>query len=294
MWLILMPVLLDIFFWLGPRLSIQQIVEESLTIFAEEPAVASSVDQVLSLAPQINLFTSLSIPLLGIPALMGGAMPSAAPVEPAVYGVDSALIWFLLLMAFSLVGLLLSTLYLGLIARSIQPPESRLATGRFLPALVRAGLRLFGLGIAFVLLAFLVSLPLLPIGLILAFFSSTLFVVVMITAVILVAFYLSLAVPGILLSYRPLLPAILESFHLVRSNISSIVGFYLVTIVISNGMNLLWHMADDGSWITLISIAGHGFVSTSLVAAVFIYYRDRYITWQDRLPRFELGNSDQS
>lgn len=296
LWLILLPIFLDVFLWIGPRLSIRNLVEQSLAVFAEEPALAESFEQLstqmLALAPQINLFTSISIPLIGIPALMSGGVPEATPVEPAVYPVDSAPLWLLLVLAFSLLGFLFSTVYLGLIARCVQPNEKRLQIGQFLMTLVQSGLRLVGLGIAFVLLVVAVSLPLLPIGLVLAFFSSTLFMVVMITGVILVALYLSLAVPGIFLNHRPLLPAILESFRLVRGEIFSTAGFYMLLIVISYITNMLWHMADDGSWITLVSIAGHGFISTSLVAAFFVYYRDRFAVWQRRLPRFEFGGTE--
>jgi hypothetical protein len=33
--------------------------------------------------------------------------------------------------------------------------------------------------------------------------------------------------------------------------------------------------ADDGSWLTLGTITGHAFVSTALIVATFLFYRDR-------------------
>jgi hypothetical protein len=39
-------------------------------------------------------------------------------------------------------------------------------------------------------------------------------------------------------------------------------------------MNFLWNTPSDNSWWMLVGIAGHAFVSTALLAASFIYYRD--------------------
>jgi hypothetical protein len=39
-------------------------------------------------------------------------------------------------------------------------------------------------------------------------------------------------------------------------------------------MNFLWNTPADNSWWMLVGIAGHAFVSSALLAASFIYYRD--------------------
>jgi len=50
--------------------------------------------------------------------------------------------------------------------------------------------------------------------------------------------------------------------------------FLLVFVIINTGMNFLWNTPSDNSWWMLVGIAGHAFVSTALLAASFIYYRD--------------------
>jgi hypothetical protein len=49
----------------------------------------------------------------------------------------------------------------------------------------------------------------------------------------------------------------------------------ITVLIINSGMNFLWHLADDGSWLTLVSIAGHAFITTALAVAIFVFYRDR-------------------
>jgi hypothetical protein len=70
------------------------------------------------------------------------------------------------------------------------------------------------------------------------------------------------------------LRAILTSLRMVRFTLPNTGLFLLTFIVINQGLNFLWNTPPDTSWWTLLGIAGHAFVSTALIAASFIYYRD--------------------
>ena len=51
--------------------------------------------------------------------------------------------------------------------------------------------------------------------------------------------------------------------------------FVLIVILLAFGMNFLWNIpSSDELVLTLVGLAGHAFVTTSLLAASFIYYRD--------------------
>jgi hypothetical protein len=50
--------------------------------------------------------------------------------------------------------------------------------------------------------------------------------------------------------------------------------FVLLVLAVSQGFNLLWSVPAASSWMTLIGIGGHAFITTGLLAASFIYYRD--------------------
>ena len=71
------------------------------------------------------------------------------------------------------------------------------------------------------------------------------------------------------------LRAILNSIRMVRFTLPTTGLFLLVFVVINQGLNFLWNaQLSQNSWWLLIGIAGHAFVSTALLAASFIYYRD--------------------
>ena len=53
-------------------------------------------------------------------------------------------------------------------------------------------------------------------------------------------------------------------------------------------MDLLWRTPDEASWLMLVGIAGHAFVTTSLLAATFIYYRDADRWTEDTLRKMKL------
>ncbi len=280
-WLIVLPCLLDVFYWLGPRLSIDRLADRNLATLVEEPATQEAATQLMELASQINVLTGLSVPLIGVPALMGGAIPEKTPLPVQIFEMDRMLLWALVFAGVTLVGLLLASTYLSLIGVAMRSAEERPAgLAEFGAAVLKSALRLFGLGIIFLALLLIVWLPLLPIALLVGLLAGSMFVLVMLAGFILVVTYLSLSVPGIVLNGRPLLRSVWESVRLVHRNVLQTTNLLLIVVLISAGTNLLWHIADDGSWITLVSIAGHAFISTALAAAIFVFYRDRWASSQ--------------
>jgi hypothetical protein len=68
--------------------------------------------------------------------------------------------------------------------------------------------------------------------------------------------------------------SILGSLRMVRFTLPNTGLFLLVFVLINTGLNFLWNSPHPDSWWMLVGIAGHAFVSTALLAASFIYYRD--------------------
>ena len=50
--------------------------------------------------------------------------------------------------------------------------------------------------------------------------------------------------------------------------------FVLSVFLLSRGLSYLWRVPENDSWLVLVGIAGHGFISTALLAASFVYYRN--------------------
>ena len=278
-WIILLPLVLDVFYWIGPRLSIEKLIEESAAVLKEQPAFADMADQMLQIGSRFNLFTSLSLPIIGIPALMGGIVPEQTPVEPAIVQIEDSFSWLVLFLGLSLLGLVFTTLYFVLISYVMQEQkiDARSNLALYSKRLFVSYIRLIGLGIVFIICLLVVWIPIISVAFLAGLVNSSLFYLVMMLGLaffVLIVTYLSLSIPAIVFANRTVINAIRESISLVHNNLPSMMGLLLIVVLIGSVTNLLWHLADNGSWMTLVSIAGNAFISTALVMAIFIYYRD--------------------
>lgn len=299
LWLILLPVLLDSFLWLGPRLSGRLIIERFVSLLPTDQALLDLNSQLLAMAPRTNLFTSLSVPLLGIPALMVGATPEKTPLPTQIVELDSVAAWMGLFLLFSLMGLLLTAVYYTLIAQSLQragavnTPLSGLA---LISRMVKVWLRLIGLSVVVVIMGLALYIPLLPISLVLGFISTVLAALVLFLGPVImmwVVIYLFFVPFGLAWHGRSLFQTAVESLQLVRLHLIPTLGMLLALLIIRNLLSMVLLIADDGSWLTLAGMVGHAFVMTSLVAATFIFYRDRYqvlFAGVSQQPRPTLGS----
>jgi hypothetical protein len=48
----------------------------------------------------------------------------------------------------------------------------------------------------------------------------------------------------------------------------------MIVMLLSKGLDLLWLAPPETSWMTLVGVVGHAFITTGLLASSFIYYRD--------------------
>jgi hypothetical protein len=79
---------------------------------------------------------------------------------------------------------------------------------------------------------------------------------------------------GIFVLRQNALVSILTSARLVRFLLPGSLFFFLSLILLGQGLDLLWHVPPPSSWMALVGIGGHAFVTTSLFATSFVYYRD--------------------
>lgn len=288
--IIIVPILLDLFLWLGPRLSISPIVtaaeglfkasfmaSEVLSSEAEETYVliSQTFDQ---LAEQFNLFTSLEpAPLLGVPTLMATRMsidqPLGPRVEIVVGSAFSLMGWVLLL---TLLGLVLSAFYLRMIGRRVIKETEVPFAGPGGVIQLWGQLLLFSLIVLVILFMFsMTAAALVAFASLISFGIAGFVITLLFSFVIFIGFHLTFAVPGLVQLRRSPFRAIQESLLITRGDFLNATFLILLILVISSGFNVVWSLPDTGNWTNLIGIAGHAFVSTALTAALFIFYQER-------------------
>jgi len=83
--------------------------------------------------------------------------------------------------------------------------------------------------------------------------------------------------------------SIVTSFRLVRSLMAGTGMFFIMLIIIGYGLDILWTTPDADSWLLLVGIFGHAFISSGLLAASFRFY-DRGIKWQQDILKTQQEN----
>jgi len=288
--LILFPALLDLFFWLGPRLGVApmmgRLIDYLSSFPASDPNSAQSITVMVELfklaGERTNVFSFLSTSPLGIPSLMAGQFADPIPIgQPLMLSISSFLLFFTLALALTITGLLIGTTYFYFISVNFADDERPSLTEILKRVTVNwAKLTTFGIMVAVVI--FFASLPVFLIIGLLRLLSPGLGEIgqaVWGAMMLWVLLYLAFSVHGMVLKNRGVFGAIWDSIRLVQWNLLSVMGLFIIIFLLNWGLGYLWGLPRTDSWLTLAGIGGHAFVSTALVAATFAFYKDRYRWW---------------
>jgi hypothetical protein len=290
--LALFPLALDLFLWLGPRLSIKPVTAalmqalDQFTAYSTDPQVAQQMSAMRAfftdLGNQYNLFSVLSTAPLGVPSLMAGRMPDSAPagVPRTVWPVTSPFFHLDLFILFSLIGLFLGAAYFNCIAQQIR--AQRLDVRQLLQQVWGDWVRLAVFAVLALLALALALAPVWVLGLLVAMFLPQIGVLVLLASISVVmwgVFYLGFTVPAMILQRRGLFGGIWDSLRVAQWSLPGTVSLYTALFVISLLLTVVWNLVTPDSWVTLAALAGNALVTTALVSAAFAFYQDRYRWW---------------
>ncbi len=284
--LILFPVALDLWLWLGPHLSLRRLVALLLAqmppLTGQESAAMREMIQAgrevwQAFGARFNLLTALRTIPIGIPSLMAGKQPTTTPWgAPLWVDVHPALVGVVLVLATGL-GWLLGALYFGLVAQQVNGSTSRPAEW------LRWGVHSLLLCGIWLLVLLLIGSPFFFCISALALISPAVASVAMLLFTLLVLwllFPMFFSPHGIFLLHRPAWRSLGDGLRLARLLAGRVTLFVLVAFVLYAGLNRLWTVPDGDSWWLLVGILGHGYIATSLLAASFVYYRQA-IAWME-------------
>ena len=307
-WLLLVPILLNLYLWFGAQLSFGPLINElHSTIRLLQPATpdqgelqAQYADQILALG-QVDMRQQIGV-LNFIPTLTTNVVTSAGAdggssgfpiVQPVprlidphrtdtiqVSTVPGLLLAFLLA---NMIVLPLSALFLTQLAAAVRAdwtapfPELRRAGRATLAILGYIGV--FG-GIVLAL-----GVPFLFLTSLLIFFSPTLGLL-MLSLLTIVWFWIKIYVgftpEAIVMSGIGPLRALKASFNIVRRNFWGTLGFLAISYVIAMGSGVIWMTLVSSSPIgQIIAIVGSAYLGSGLLAARMAFYRERLRRWQN-------------
>ncbi len=296
-WLIIFPVVLDLLLWFGPHLHLQKLLQPGLDGVLQlmqrtsSPEMRPAVDNLENVwklfLEEYNLFSVLSTFPVGVPSLMATQKPIETPlgmpdqVDVASYG-QMVLGW----LALSLLGLLLGSIYFAWVAKSTGTPSEEpdcgatLAGGR-MPSL-RPGVIVWQMAQALLLVIILVAVfvimmvPSIFLSSVLALVSPILAQFTLIIIMLSVMWFLIPLVfspHGIFLCGQSAFNALFTSRRVVGYSFPTTMLFLAAAFVLLQGLGALWLTPPANSWMALVGILGHAFITTGLLAASFFFYR---------------------
>jgi len=283
--LILFSISLDLLLWFGPKIRLEVLTRSFLDWITLNPnlrspemseLMESNRQMLVLLAERLNLVSLMRTFPVGVPSLMIARAPTENPLgAPIAWQISSPLALIVIIALLTILGLFMGTLYFTLVAQAALHGKTE-----WLQAMKRSPwnfiqvilLSMFWLGI---LIGIMIPLScLLPFIL---FNEATIgrFVLIGFGIVLVwLLFPLIFAPHGIFANHIPMWNSVLQGARITRFALPSAGLFFLSVIILSEGMDLLWNVPLDSSWLIMIGIIGHAFVTTSLLASSFIYYRE--------------------
>ncbi len=301
--LIILPSLLDIFLWLGPRLSIGKwygaVLTDGLDFLrqsgfpTQDPAVYNSnVPIIVDILGRLNWLGWVRTLPIGIPALMlnlPGKLPVSTPLGfQNVIQLPTFIVILGWVMLLTFVGWLGGGLYFRIVAgASLGEEEAGISLMRAIAQTILLSV-IWGIGSVIIILPLLFLIGLLSaLNAVLAevVFFITLFLMFWL---IVPLFFLP---HGIFVRKQNAVISIMSSLRMSRFTLPTSSMFVLSVFLLSRGLSYLWLAPASDSWLMLVGIGGHAFISTTLLAASFVYYRDMNNWLQDVYERFLQFNN---
>lgn len=301
---ILLPLALDLWLWLGPHLRVEHLFKVFFDEMAQYSARSDLPAAEMWLSPEMyaallgelskfNLMSMLRTFPIGVFSLMSGKMPTETPFgSAAMVYVDSPLAllgWTILL---TLAGWTLGGLFFRWVSLVVAAPSK--------PTSLRLGYcvtqtMLFSMFWLFLL--FLFGVPLSMTAVVILFASPVLAQGMLLLTWLLLMW---LAVPlfftphGIFMRQENAFASIYTSLRMARFTLPTSSLFILSVFLIAYGLDYLWNIPAANSWMALVGIAGHAFITTSLLAASFIYYRDMQVWLQTVFAKMKTNTPPHS
>jgi len=295
--LIVIPIVLDLLLWLGPRLSVAPLFADLARLYSDmgtvdgvTPELGQMVQQfstgIDTMGANSNLLGGLlSGSLLHVPSLP--LVPTASPAAwtITVSSAGAALLWWI---GLSLIGLLIGVIYLTLLARRL--PIGSMAgapSTRTVAAVLRHWLQVIGLVISVALGLLLLYLPVSVVVGVLMLANPALGSAAAAMAgglALVVFFYLYFVTAALIMDNIPLMVAVVRSFRLVQENFWATLGFIVLSNLIGLGFALLLlQMANLGAWGILAAIIINAYIGTGLSLALLVFYRSRVIKGEPQI-----------
>ncbi|HOZ37274.1 MAG TPA: hypothetical protein PLH64_00830 [Anaerolineaceae bacterium] len=282
LYLILFPVILDLFLLFSSRITIVNFMQDAVQRFVLPPSATADLvaswevfkTQAVEFFRYFSLTSFLRSFPVGVPSLFSvGAFERNPMGEYQFIQMEQPAAILGVIIGMFLIGLFIAYLLYRLTARATAAqsfPTEGIIESRSLVSWVLVPI--FSM-IFLMVIIFPATLVISLIGAIFPFFTSVgyFFLTVALITLVLPIFF----TPHLIILEKLTLPqAVLNSFQTVRLTNAKSTTFLFMAILASYLTNMLWRIPSDDSWMLIVGVFGHALISTSILAASFHYILD--------------------
>ena len=310
LWLILLPIFLDAFLWLGPRLSISSLIdtflETLLTTQSQVPPEFSAnfeaaIESMKSLGTEYNLFSLLAGLLTGMPSLFARldfqsvATQSAKVIEVTSW--QSMLLWVAVLIP---LGILIGSFWLTLMIFAMRHGRmvGRAFFSRWGWVWLNVNLYLLALIAALIFASLILGVIATFLIMVLGNAGVMLFTILWVLVIgfsIWLSIGLFFVVIAVALDGVNLAQAVWRSLNVVGRNAVSTLGLLILTLLITEGFSRIWLQLSGQTWGLALGVVGNAYLGAALLASAVLFYQSRYQHWQKNWALVMLNqHSDQN
>ncbi len=247
-------------------------------------------------AQRLNLLSVIRTFPIGMPSLMAGRSPVETPSTPPLWMDISTLgaglgIWFLFIIA----GLAFGTVYFSVVAQATL--STKIDWRQTLTQLPWNFAQVILLSLFWFILISLFMVPLSCVLSVLLLLGIGIAQFPLLIALFIGGILVWLMIPlffsphGIFAKHRPMWISLIQAVRMSRITFSSTGLLILVIVVLSEGLDVLWNVPPENSWLMLIGIAGHAFITTGLLSATYVYYRDADLWLEQSIQQRQAGQA---
>lgn len=292
--IIIIPFAIDLLLWLGPHLQVKTLVNNFFKAMVSLPSLSDiqpgdvlsvGMDMMRSAVSQFNLLSLLRTIPVGIPSLMAYRLPLEIPNGlPVLVDLNNLVVVAAVAIGLLLIGLISGSFFYIVIAQISL--HGRIELNKAIKDWPWSSLQVLSLALALLILFIFVSVPSSCAISVIALFGLPLgqFAFFLYFGVLLwLAFPLIFSAHGIFVNHNNAFVSVQKSMVLTRMTLPTTSLFFLSILAFSEGLDILWRIPPETSWLTLIGVGGHAFITSALLAASFVYYRDADVWTQEAL-----------
>jgi hypothetical protein len=293
--LLLFPLGLDLLLWFGPHIQIRSLIEALIAEMTEVsqmfPADFAEVMQegeaIWAIAAErVNLLVALRSLPVGIFSLLSSILPVKNPIgSPIFWDVNNLGGAFLFTVLVFLTGLLLGGLYFSAVRQAAIFDEVKWRP--ILKDWPRVSIQSLILSLILVAFFFVILVVGSCAATGMTFLSVNLGQVVIILFGVIsfwLLFPLFFSPHGIYVQGEKAWRSLVSSIRMTNLTFMRTSLFIMLAILVNQGLNMVWQIAPEDSWLMVISILGHAFVTTGMLSVSFVYYQD-VSRWVEEIKR---------